>query len=62
MFNNILQCLASRPTISIAACAAADRLWDRYNSTEIGDDAAGIVDITAKVIPMPGLEKVLISP
>ena len=38
--------------------AAADRLMDRdnaagirANAAEIGDDAAGIIDITAKVIP-----------
>ena len=38
--------------------AATDRLKDRdnaagidYNSAEIGDDAAGIVDIAAKVTP-----------
>ena len=31
--------------------AAADRLRDRDNSVEIGDDALGIVDIAAKVIP-----------
>ena len=42
----------------IGDCAAADRLWDRDNAagisnncTEIGDDAAGIVDIAVKAIP-----------
>ena len=58
MFNNVLRCLGSRATIGIDARAAADRLRDRDNaagigdnSTEIGNDAAMIVDITAKVIP-----------
>ena len=64
MFNDVL-CLASRATIGIAHCAAADHLRDRDNaagigdnaagiddnSTEIGNDAAGILDIAAKVIP-----------
>ena len=47
--------------------ASADRFRDRKNaagiadnSAEIGDDAAGIVDIDAKVIPM--LNSVLMSP
>ena len=47
--------------------ASADRFRDRdnaagiaNNSTEIGDDAAGIIDIAAKVIPM--LNFVLMSP
>ena len=31
--------------------AAADRLRDRDNSAEIGDGAAGIVDIAANMIP-----------
>ena len=42
----------------IGDCAAADRLRERGNtagigdnSAETGDDAAGIVDIAAKVIP-----------
>ena len=35
----------------IGARAAADRLRDRDNSAEIGDGAAGIVDIAANVIP-----------
>ena len=43
MFNNVLQCLVSRATIGIAS-----GIGD--NSAEIGNDAAGIVDITAKVI------------
>ena len=54
-FNNVL-CLASRATIGDRA--AADRLRDRGNAAEIGDnstkksnDAAGIVDISANVIP-----------
>ena len=65
MFNNVLWCLASRATIGIAACGAADRLRDRdnaagigdnsaevgNNSAEIGDGAAGIVDIAANVVP-----------
>ena len=45
-------------TIGVAASATADRLRDRdnaagigNNSAEIGDGAAGIVDITANVIP-----------
>ena len=52
MFNNVL-CLVSRTTIGVA-----DRLRDRDNyaeiadnSTEIGDGAAGIVDIAVNVIP-----------
>ena len=58
MFNNVLQCLASNATIGIAASATADRLRDRNNSAgigdnsgEIGNDAAGIVNIAVKVIP-----------
>ena len=51
MFNNVLRCLVSRPTIGIADHAATDRLRDRDNSAEISDAAAGIVDIAAKVIP-----------
>ena len=58
MFNNVLWCLASRATNRGATSAAADRLRDRGNvavigdnSKEIGDDAAGIVDIAANVIP-----------
>ena len=56
MFNNVLRCLVSRATIIIAASAAADRLRNRNaagidNSIGTGDDAAGIVDIAAKVIP-----------
>ena len=51
MFNNVLWCLASRTTIGIAASAPGDHLRDRDNSAEIGDGAAGIVDITANVIP-----------
>ena len=50
MVNNVL-CLASRATIGITASATADRLRDRNNSAEIGDDATGIVDIAAKMIP-----------
>ena len=45
-------------TIGIADCVATDRLGDHDNaagifdnSTGFGNDAAGIVDITAKVIP-----------
>ena len=51
MFNNVL-CLASRATIGVA-----DRLRDRdavgigNNSAEIGEGAAGIVDIAANVTP-----------
>ena len=58
MFNNVLWCLASRATISVAESAPADRLRDRDNSAEItdnsaeiGDGAAGIVDIAVNVIP-----------
>ena len=58
MFNNVLRCLASRATIGIATLATADRLRDHdnaagtgYNYAEIGNDAAGIVDIAAKLIP-----------
>ena len=65
MFNNVLWCLASRATIGIGDCAAADRLRDRdkaggigansaeisNNSEEIDDGAAGIVDIAVNVIP-----------
>ena len=54
MFNNVLWCLASHATISVAASAPADH--DNYaeigdKSAEIGDGAAGIVDIAANVIP-----------
>ena len=56
MFNNVLLCLASCATIGDGA--AADRLRDRDNvagigdnSGEIGDGAAGIVDIAANVTP-----------
>ena len=56
MFNNVLLCLVSRATIGIAASATADRLRDHENvrgisdnSSEIGDEAALIVDIAAKV-------------
>ena len=56
MFNNVLWCLVSRTTIGDRA--ATDRLRDRDNAAgigddsaeEIGDDAAGIIDIAAKVI------------
>ena len=55
MFDNVL-CLASRTTIGNRA--ATDRLKDSDsaagigdNTTEIGDDTAGIVDIAAKVTP-----------
>ena len=48
----------SRSTIGIATAATADRLRDHdkgagigNNLAEIGDNAAGIVDIAAKVIP-----------
>ena len=58
MFNNVLQCSVSRAKIGIGDRVAADRLRDRdnaagigNNSTEIGDDAAGIVNIPTKVIP-----------
>ena len=58
MFNNVLQCLVSRATISIAASVTADCLRDHDNgagigdsSAETGDDAEGIVDIAAKEIP-----------
>ena len=44
VFHVVLLCLASRTTIGVAASAAADRLMDR-------DNAAGIVDIAANVIP-----------
>ena len=56
MFNNVLWCLASSTTIG--DCVATDRLRDRNNaagigdnSTEIGDGAAGIVDIAMKGFP-----------
>ena len=58
MFNNVLRCLVSCATVGIADCMAADRLRDYDNaagisasSAEVGDDATGIVDIAAKVIP-----------
>ena len=58
MFNNILRCLVSRATIAIGDRAAADRLRDRDNAAGIGDnfaeiddDATGIVDISAELIP-----------
>ena len=58
IFNNVLWCLVSRATIIIATSAAADHLRDRENATgigdnsaEIGNDATGIIDIAAKVIP-----------
>ena len=35
----------------IGTRAAVDRLRDRDNSAEIGDGAAGIIDIAANVIP-----------
>ena len=35
----------------IGTRATADRLRDRDNSAEIGDGAAGIVDIASNVIP-----------
>ena len=58
MFNNVLWCLASCPTIDIAASALADRLRDRHNAAgigdnyaEIGDDCTGIIDIATNVNP-----------
>ena len=60
MFNNVLQCLVSCTTIGITASAT---VWPSIaldcdngaeigdNTTEIGDDDAGIVDIAMKVIP-----------
>ena len=45
MFNNVSQCLVSRLRGRDNAAGICD------NSAEIGDDAAGIVDIYAKVIP-----------
>ena len=58
MFNNVLHCLVSCATVGISDCVAADRLRDYDNaarisasSTEVGDDATGIVDIATKVIP-----------
>ena len=56
VFHDVLRCLVSRATIGIAA-ARRDRenaagIGDNSAvSAEIGDDAAGIVDIAAKVIP-----------
>ena len=61
MFHNVLQvlhdvllCLVSRTTISIAASATTRPpitagIGD--NSAEIGDDTSGIVDVAAKVNP-----------
>ena len=53
MFNKVLWCLTSRATIGVV-----DRLRDHDNAagignnlTEIGDGAAGIVDIAANMIP-----------
>ena len=58
MFNNVLQCLVSHATIGIIASATVDHFRDRDNvagigdnSAESGDDATGIVNIAAKVIP-----------
>ena len=51
IFNNVFQCLVSCATIGIRDRAATDRLRGRQNSAEIGDEAAGIINITAKVIP-----------
>ena len=57
MFYYVLQCFMmfsqsrnDRPR-RIGARAAVDRLRDRDNSAEIGDGAAGIVDIATNVIP-----------
>ena len=60
MFNNVL-CLASLATIGVAASATVqppiasgignNSAKIRDNSEEIGDGAAGIVDIAANVIP-----------
>ena len=57
-YNYVLQCLVSRATIGIGNPAATYHLRDHdyaagigNNSTELGDDTAGIVDIAAKVIP-----------
>ena len=57
MFNKILRCLVSRATIDIATSATAYCLKDRNNATGIGDnsaeirdDAAGNINIAAKVI------------
>ena len=53
MFNNVL-CFATRVNDRrrcIGDRAATDRHRDRDNSAEIGDGAAGIVDIAENVIP-----------
>ena len=51
-------CLFSTSAIGVAASATTDRLRDRDNAagigdnfSEIGDGAAGIVDIAANAIP-----------
>ena len=51
MFNKVLQCLVNRATIGIGDRAAADGLWERDHAAQIGDNAAGIGDIAARVIP-----------
>ena len=54
MFNNVLRCLVSHATISIAASAAADRdntAGISDNAPGIGDNVEGIGNIAAKVIP-----------
>ena len=57
MFHYVLQCLVSCATIGIVDCVAANCLWDSVNATGIGDNyaeignkAAGISGIAAKMI------------
>ena len=57
VFHDVLLCLMMLSESHndrrrrIGARAAIDRLRDRDNSAEIGDGAAGIVDIAANEIP-----------
>ena len=54
VFHDVLRCLVSHATIGIAASATARTPIAAViidNSSEISDDAAEIVNITAKVIP-----------
>ena len=58
LFNNVLQCLVSRETISVSNCmaankimdcAAADRLRDHDNATGISDNSAEISNNFAEI-------------
>ena len=54
VFHDVLLCLTMFYDVrhaTIGDRVAADRLRDRDNAAEIGDGAAGIVDIAANVIP-----------